>query len=288
MSAPCSFRPLPQISCDSSLTSYIAAVSSDERERYTRIIDDILATADLETISRKKVRQALEGRLGGKDLSEQKDAIKRLIEARFDAVSGADSAAADVPAPSIPEPSSKRPNGVSDYDETDPSASPEPAKKKTKRSSSSEDADARLAAQLQAQENSLARGRTTRGGGDRTVKKRKAPRKKSAKKVRDDDDSDVNGSADSGVKKRKAVGGFQKPFNLSSTLSEICGETQLSRPQVVKRLWEHIKANDLQDPADKRQIRCDAKMQAVFKQARVDMFKMNKEIGNHLYPVGEE
>lgn len=64
--------------------------------------------------------------------------------------------------------------------------------------------------------------------------------------------------------------------------------SQLSRPQVVKKLWEHIKANDLQDPKDKRQIRCDEKMQAVFKQARVDMFRMNKEIGNHLYPVGEE
>lgn len=63
---------------------------------------------------------------------------------------------------------------------------------------------------------------------------------------------------------------------------------QLSRPQVVKKLWEHIKANDLQDPNDKRQIRCDEKMHAVFKQARVDMFKMNKEIGHHLYPVGEE
>lgn len=63
---------------------------------------------------------------------------------------------------------------------------------------------------------------------------------------------------------------------------------QLSRPQVVKKLWEHIKANDLQDPSDKRQIICDEKMQAVFKQARVDMFRMNKDIGSHLYPVGEE
>ncbi|GAO19331.1 uncharacterized protein UV8b_05231 [Ustilaginoidea virens] len=265
-----------------------APLDFEERQRYTAIIDDILATADLETISRKKVRQGLEARLGGKDLSEQKDAIKRLIEARFDAVSGA--SPDGMPPSSVQDATSapKRSNGVSNHDETDPSASPEPVKKKAKRSSPSEDADARLAAQLQAQENSLARGRTTRGG-DRGTKKRKAPRKKSAKKIRDDDnDSEVDGSADSGVKKRKAGGGFQKPFNLSSTLSDICGETQLSRPQVVKRLWEHIKANNLQDPSDKRQIRCDAKMQAVFKQARVDMFKMNKEIGNHLYPVGEE
>ncbi|KAK2606425.1 hypothetical protein QQS21_003118 [Conoideocrella luteorostrata] len=263
-----------------------APLASDERQRYTDIIDNILATADLETISRKKVRQALESRLGGKDLAEQKDAIKRLIEARFDAVSGA--SPDEAPTPFVPKPSpQKRTNGVSDYDDTDPSASPEPAKKKTKRSSSSEDADARLAAQLQAQENSLARGRTTRGGGDRATKKRKAPRKKSAKKVRDDDDSEVDASGDSGVKKRKAGGGFQKPFNLSSQLSDLVGVTQLSRPQVVKRLWEHIKANELQDPADKRQILCDAKMQAVFKQTRVDMFKMNKDIGSHLYPVEE-
>lgn len=62
---------------------------------------------------------------------------------------------------------------------------------------------------------------------------------------------------------------------------------QLSRPRVVKSLWEHIKGNDLQDPNDKRQIRCDEKMYAIFKQARVDMFKMNKEIGNHLYPIEE-
>lgn len=239
-------------------------------------------------------------------IDEPQEAIKRLIEARFDAVSGA-----SPDEPPVAEPVSiKRTNGDADSDELDPSISPESPKKKAKRSSPSEDADARLAAQLQAQENNLARGRTTRGGGDRTTKKRKAPRKKSVKKVRDDDDSDVEGSGDSGVKKRKAGGGFQKPFNLSSTLSELCGETQvrhnlppppscitgtrtddceqLSRPQVVKRLWEHIKANDLQDPSDKRQIRCDAKMQAVFKQARVDMFKMNKDIGNHLYPVGDE
>ncbi|OAQ77884.1 SWIB/MDM2 domain-containingprotein [Purpureocillium lilacinum] len=237
------------------------------------------------------------------------DAIKRLIEARFDAVSGAN--VNDAPASSVPDPSpNKRPaaNGVSDSAETDPSASPEPAKKKAKRSTPSEDADARLAAALQAQENSLARARSTRGGGDRTkvVKKKKAPRKKSAKKVGEDDDSEVDGSADS-APKRKGGGGFQKPFILSATLSELCGETQvghpvwsrssitgvneptqLSRPQVVKKLWEHIKANDLQDPKDKRQIRCDDKMQAVFKQARVDMFRMNKEIGHHLYPVGEE
>lgn len=52
-------------------------MSSDDNKRYTALIDDILSTADLETISRKKVRQALEAALGGKDLSEQKASITR-------------------------------------------------------------------------------------------------------------------------------------------------------------------------------------------------------------------
>ncbi|CAI4216078.1 unnamed protein product [Parascedosporium putredinis] len=165
----------------------------------------------------------------------------------------------------------------------------EPVRKKQKRDPSL-DADAKLAAELQAQENRLARARQTRGGGTatRVVKKKPAPKKKSDKKVRASDESDVDGSDGSSAPKRKAGGGFQKPFNLSSTLADLCGETQLSRPQVVKKLWEHIKANDLQDPKDKRQIICDEKMTAVFKQAKVDMFQMNKHIGNHLYPVEEE
>jgi upstream activation factor subunit UAF30 len=57
---------------------------------------------------------------------------------------------------------------------------------------------------------------------------------------------------------------------------------------VVKRLWQHIKGNNLQDPENKRQIICDEKMMAVFRQPKVDMFKMNKEIGQHLYPVTDE
>lgn len=246
-------------------------LSPEELKHYTSIIDGILETADLETISRKKIRHGLETALGGQDLSDQKEAIKRLIEARFDAVSA--SAAETEPNAST--------NGASD------SASPEPSRKKVKRSASAEDADARLAAQLQAQENSLARGRTTRGNDKAKPKKKAAPRKKSAKKVKADDDSDLE-TADGEVgKKRKAGGGFQKPFNLSDTLSELVGETQLSRPQVVKKLWEHIKANELQDPKDKRQIICDDKMLAVFKQSKVDMFRMNKDIGSHLYPVEE-
>lgn len=149
------------------------------------------------------------------------DAIKDLIQTRFEARLSQDEQAEE------DHDTRKRPsaNGSSHHDDA-VSTSPEPARKKAKRSSSAEDADARLAAQLQAQENSLARGRSTRGGGTdkKAVKKKKAPRKKSAKKVNSDDDSDVEGAE---PKKKRAGGGFQKPFNLSPALSELTGETQV-------------------------------------------------------------
>jgi chromatin remodeling complex protein RSC6 len=52
-------------------------------------------------------------------------------------------------------------------------------------------------------------------------------------------------------------------------------------------LWEHIHALNLQDPNDKRQIICDDRMYAVFKQDKVHMFTMNKLLGKQLYPVEE-
>jgi upstream activation factor subunit UAF30 len=53
---------------------------------------------------------------------------------------------------------------------------------------------------------------------------------------------------------------------------------------VVKQLWVHIKANNLQDPGDKRQILCDDRLYSVFKQEKVHMFTMNKLLGKQLYP----
>ncbi|KAH7369475.1 SWIB/MDM2 domain-containing protein [Plectosphaerella cucumerina] len=253
-------------------------LSSDEQSLYTSIIDGILKTADLTTVTRKKIRAGLESQLGGKDLSAQKNAIKTLIEERFDRFTGPSTDdASDEPVKSEPSPDAHE-EDANGYEEE------APARKKQKREVSTEDEDAKLAAELQAQENNLARTRATRGGTTAT-KKRKAPRKKSAKKVQDD--SGAEGS-DGEAPKRKAGGGFQKPFTLSYPLAQLVGEPQLSRPQVVKKLWIYIKGHELQDPKDKRQICCDDAMQAVFKQAKVDMFQMNKLIGNHLYPVEEE
>ncbi|AEO67892.1 8687ac1b-4bde-48d6-a832-3bba10d64f39 [Thermothielavioides terrestris] len=274
-------------------------LTDEETRTYTRIIDGILATVDLQTVTRKKIRQGLEAAID-KDLSDQKNAIKTLIEARFDAISS--EAAQAIPTPTSGAAAESSPNhdanGRSPSDDADDDRGADgeirvslpPASKKQKRESSTEDADARLAAELQAQENRLSRGRVTRGAGagNAKAKPKTIKKKKSAKRVRSDDDDSNAEDSDGGDKpKRKAGGGFQKPFILSDPLAELCGESQLSRPQVVQRLWKYIKGNNLQDPNDGRQILCDEKMRAVFKQDKVTMFTMNKLLGHQLYPIDE-
>lgn len=58
----------------------------------------------------------------------------------------------------------------------------------------------------------------------------------------------------------------------SDELAAFTGEARLSRPQTVKRIWDYVKANDLQDPGDKRFIMCDGRLKAVFHTDRLHMF----------------
>lgn len=81
------------------------------------------------------------------------------------------------------------------------------------------------------------------------------------------------------------------PFNraclLSPALADLVGAKEMSRPQVVKALWAYIKANDLQDPADRRNIRCDEKFKALFKRPRISCFSMNKYLSDHLKRIDD-
>ena len=60
------------------------------------------------------------------------------------------------------------------------------------------------------------------------------------------------------------------------------GEGAVSRPEVVKKLWDYIKANGLQDAADKRRVNADAKLRPVFGKDQVTMFEIAGLVGQHL------
>lgn len=157
-----------------------------------------------------------------------------------------------------------------------------PATKKKKGAAKSvEEADAELARKLASELNSRSR-RGASNGASATPKKRRT--KKSAAVV--DSGAEDDGEDEEKPKKKRsggARGGFAKEYILSESLSVVVGVDKLSRPQVVKRLWEYIRGHELQNPSNRREIMCDDNMRAVFGTEKVDMFRMNKVLGRHLH-----
>lgn len=76
---------------------------------------------------------------------------------------------------------------------------------------------------------------------------------------------------------------FMAPLTPSATLAAVVGSAALPRTEVVKKMWDYIKKNGLQDQANKRMINADAKLAAIFEgKKQISMFEMNKYISKHL------
>ncbi|MFC6621950.1 SWIB/MDM2 domain-containing protein [Novosphingobium panipatense] len=79
-----------------------------------------------------------------------------------------------------------------------------------------------------------------------------------------------------------ARGGITAPVTPSAQLAEIVGPDKLPRSEVVKKVWDYIKKNDLQNPKDRREILADGKLEKIFGGKKASMFQMNKHLSNHL------
>ncbi len=72
-------------------------------------------------------------------------------------------------------------------------------------------------------------------------------------------------------------------LKLTGELAAIVGADELPRADVLKKVWEYIKAHGLQDTANKRLIVPDAKLAKLFGSPEpLDMFKMPAILGKHL------
>ena len=100
---------------------------------------------------------------------------------------------------------------------------------------------------------------------------KKAPAKKAVAKT-------TNEAKPKAARKVSASGGL-KP---SDALAAVIGGEQVLRTQVIKKLWDYIKANNLQDAKDKRSINADTKLLAVFGKPQVTMFELAGIVGKHL------
>jgi len=100
----------------------------------------------------------------------------------------------------------------------------------------------------------------------------------------DDDDSDEDWKESKkkggGGKKGKATG-FTRPYKLSPELSELMGEQELPRHEVVKKVWKIIKEKNLYDPKNKQYAICDEQLEKVIGVKRFRTFGMMKYLMPH-------
>jgi DNA topoisomerase-3 len=104
--------------------------------------------------------------------------------------------------------------------------------------------------------------------GKAATKTTKAPAKKAAAKK----------TASAKTPRKAAVGNLTP----SADLAAVIGTDKVARTEVVKKLWDYIKAQGLQDPTNKRAINADAKLKPVFGKDQITMFELAGLIGKHL------
>jgi DNA topoisomerase-3 len=119
-------------------------------------------------------------------------------------------------------------------------------------------------------------GKTVAAKGAAPAAKKVAAKKVAAKKVA----VKKAPAADKPKVPRKTTPGTGlKP---SDALAAVIGAEPVARTQVIKKLWDYIKAEGLQDAANKRAINADAKLLAVFGKPQVTMFELAGIVGKHL------
>ena len=80
-----------------------------------------------------------------------------------------------------------------------------------------------------------------------------------------------------------AKNALSKPVQPDAALAAVVGKDPLPRSELTKKLWEYIRKHELQDPKDKRNIRADERILAVFDGKKVvSMFEMTKLVNGHL------
>ena len=105
---------------------------------------------------------------------------------------------------------------------------------------------------------------------------KKAPAKAAPKKA-------AKKAAPKKASTRKPNAAFMAALTPSATLAEVIGNKPLPRTEIVKKMWEYIKKNNLQDKKNKRMINADAKLKAVFAgKDQVSMFDLAKIVSKNV------
>jgi chromatin remodeling complex protein RSC6 len=82
---------------------------------------------------------------------------------------------------------------------------------------------------------------------------------------------------------RKPNAAFMAPLSVSPTLQEVVGSKPMPRTEIVKKIWDYIKKNGLQDKKNRRMINADDKLKPVFGgKSQIYMFELAKVVNNQV------
>ena len=113
--------------------------------------------------------------------------------------------------------------------------------------------------------------------------KKAAPKKAAKKATKKAAPKKAAKKAPKAKTKRTPNAAFMKPMTIGAALQPIVGSKPLPRTQVVKKMWDYIKKNNLQDAKQRRNINADENLAKVFGGKKtVTMFDMAKHINKHL------
>lgn len=83
--------------------------------------------------------------------------------------------------------------------------------------------------------------------------------------------------------KRQPNPAFLKPVQPDEKLAAVVGHEPLPRTDITRKLWDYIRAHNLQDPENKRFIKADDTLKPVFDgKDSVSMFEMTKLVNGHM------
>ena len=109
---------------------------------------------------------------------------------------------------------------------------------------------------------------------------KKAPAKKTASKTAAKKAAPKQAAAKKSARKPNAA--FMAPLQPDETLASVVGSKPLPRTEIVKKVWDHIKKNNLQDKTNKRMINADDKTRPLFGKNQISMFDLAKIVNNHI------
>lgn len=110
---------------------------------------------------------------------------------------------------------------------------------------------------------------------------KKAPAKKAAKKVAKKAPAKKKAAKKKSARKPNAA--FMAPLTVSPALAEVVGSKPIPRTEIIKKIWDYIKKNNLQDKKNRRMINADAKLKPVFgTKDQISMFELAKVVSKHV------